>query len=102
VGEPCRDVLDAAIATKALQALKPAELELALATLQELEMRDQAVLGQWHMHLERAEYEAAVAERRYQEVDPSQRAAAATFEPSPIRRSSGNGVSGPVPGGSQQ
>jgi DNA invertase Pin-like site-specific DNA recombinase len=74
------DLLDAAIATKALQALKPAELELALATLQELEMRDQAVLQQWQMRLERAEYEAALAERRYQEVDPSQRLVASTLE----------------------
>jgi len=74
------DLLDTAIAAKALQALKPAELELALATLQELEMRDQAVLGQWNMRLERAEYEAALAERRYQEVDPSQRLVASTLE----------------------
>jgi len=74
------DVLDAAIATKALQALKPAQLELALATLQELEMRDQSVLRQWQMRLERAEYETALAERRYQEVDPSQRLVAATLE----------------------
>jgi DNA invertase Pin-like site-specific DNA recombinase len=74
------DLLDAAIAIKALQALKPAELELALATLQELEMRDQSVLGQWHMRLERAEYETALAERRYQEVDPSQRLVASTLE----------------------
>jgi len=74
------DLLDAAIATKALQALKPAEIELALATLQELEMRDQAVLRQWQMRLERAEYEAALAERRYQEVDPSQRLVASTLE----------------------
>jgi hypothetical protein len=71
------DLLDSAIAAKALQALKPAELELALATLQELETRDQAVLRQWHMRIERAEYEAALAERRYQEVDPSQRPSSA-------------------------
>jgi DNA invertase Pin-like site-specific DNA recombinase len=74
------DLLDAAIATKALQALKPAELELALATLHELEMRDQAVFRQWQMRLERAEYEAALAERRYEEVDPSQRLVASTLE----------------------
>ena len=43
-------------------------------------MRDQAVLRQWHMRLERAEYEAALAERRYQEVDPSQRLVASTLE----------------------
>src|ERR1035438_4583488 len=74
------DLLDAAIAAKALQALKPAELELALATLQELEMRDQTVLRQWQMRIERAEYESALAERRYQEVDPSQRLVASTLE----------------------
>ena len=74
------DLLDAAVATQALQALKPAELELAIATLQELEMRDQSVLRQWQMRLERAQYEAALAERRYQEVDPSQRLVASTLE----------------------
>ena len=75
-----RDLLDAAVASAALQALQPAELELALATVQELEVRDQAVLRQWHMRLERADYEAAPAERRYQEVDPSQRLVASTLE----------------------
>ena len=74
------DLLDAAVATQALQALKPAELELAIATLRELEMRDQSVLRQWQMRLERAQYEAALAERRYQEVDPSQRLVASTLE----------------------
>jgi DNA invertase Pin-like site-specific DNA recombinase len=74
------DLLDTAVATKALQALKPAELELALAAVEELAMRDQAVFRQWHMRIERAEYEAALAERRYQEVDPSQRLVAATLE----------------------
>jgi DNA invertase Pin-like site-specific DNA recombinase len=74
------DLLDATIATKALQALKPAELELALATLHELEMRDQTVFRQWQMRLERAEYEAALAERRYEEVDPAQRLVASTLE----------------------
>ena len=74
------DLLDTAVATKALQALKPAELELALAAVEELAMRDQAVFQQWHMRIERAEYEAALAERRYQEVDPSQRLVAATLE----------------------
>jgi recombinase-like zinc beta ribbon protein len=74
------NLLDAAIAEEVLAALQPAELELALAALQELEARDQAILRQWQMRLERAEYEAALAERRYQEVDPSQRLVAATLE----------------------
>ena len=74
------DLLDAAITEQVLAALQPAELELALAALQELESRDQSIFRQWQMRLERAEYEAALAERRYQEVDPSQRLVAATLE----------------------
>jgi DNA invertase Pin-like site-specific DNA recombinase len=73
-------LLDAAIAEQVLETLQPAELELALAALQELESRDQTILRQWQMRLERAEYEAALAERRYEEVDPSQRLVAATLE----------------------
>src|SRR5664279_1201745 len=74
------DLIDAAIAEEVLKALQPAELELALAALQELESRDQTLLRQWQMRLERAQYEAALAERRYQEVDPSQRLVAGTLE----------------------
>jgi hypothetical protein len=51
-----------------------------LAALRELERRDEAIMRQWQMRLERAEYEAALAERRYQEVDPSNRLVASTLE----------------------
>src|SRR3984893_17399007 len=74
------DLLDAVISQEVLKALQPAELELALAALHEVEARDQTLFRQWQMRLERAEYEAALAERRYQEVDPSQRLVAATLE----------------------
>jgi hypothetical protein len=74
------DLPDVVITEEVLKALQPAELEIALAALQELESRDQTILRQWQMRLERAEYEAALAERRYQEVDPSQRLVAGTLE----------------------
>jgi hypothetical protein len=74
------DRLDAAVAEEVLKAFEPAELELALAALAELESRDQALGRQWQMRIERAEYEAALAERRYLEVDPSQRLVASTLE----------------------
>jgi hypothetical protein len=74
------NLLDAAIAEEVLKALQPAEIGLALAALRELESRDRAISRQWQMRLERAEYEAALAERRYQEVDPSQRLVAGTLE----------------------
>jgi DNA invertase Pin-like site-specific DNA recombinase len=74
------DLLDAAISDEVLKALRPTELELALAALRELEARDQTIMRQWQMRLERAEYEVALAERRYQEVDPSNRLVAGTLE----------------------
>ena len=74
------NLLDGAITEQVLRALQPAELELALAALRELESRDQTILRQWQMRLERAQYEAALAERRYQEVDPSNRLVAGTLE----------------------
>jgi DNA invertase Pin-like site-specific DNA recombinase len=76
----CCDLLDDAVAEEVLKALEPAQLELALAALEELEARDRTMGRQWQMRLERAEYEAALAERRYLEVDPSQRLVAATLE----------------------
>jgi DNA invertase Pin-like site-specific DNA recombinase len=74
------DVVDGLVTEEAFKVLQPRELELALAALQELETRDQAIMRQWQMRLERAEYEAALAERRYQEVDPSNRLVASTLE----------------------
>jgi hypothetical protein len=74
------DVVDTAVAEEVLKALQPDQLGLALAALEGLEARDQGIGHQWQMRLERAEYEAVLAERRYQEVDPSQRLVAATLE----------------------
>ena len=74
------DSLDETICEELFKALKPAELELALAAVDELEQRDQAVMRQWQMRIERAEYECALAERRYEEVDPANRLVAASLE----------------------
>ena len=46
-------LLVAAISEEVLQALQPAELELALAALRKLESRDQTILRQLQMRLER-------------------------------------------------
>lgn len=74
------DRLDAAVSQAVLNALKPAQMKLAVAALEELQSRDEAVLRQWQMRVERAQYEAALAERRYQEADPSNRLVASTLE----------------------
>jgi len=74
------DLLDRAISEQVLQALQPAQLEIALEAVRELGERDQVLTRQWTMRVERAEYEVQLAERRYEEVDPSKRLVAATLE----------------------
>jgi DNA invertase Pin-like site-specific DNA recombinase len=74
------NLLDAAIAQRILQVTQPAQLEIALKALQELERRDSEIDKQWQMRIERANYSAQLAQRRYEEVDPSNRLVAATLE----------------------
>jgi DNA invertase Pin-like site-specific DNA recombinase len=74
------DRLDAAVSEAVLNVLKPAQMKLAVAALEEMQSRDEAVLRQWQMRVERAQYEAALAERRYQEADPSNRLVTSTLE----------------------
>ncbi len=73
-------VLDQAVAARVLQVLNAQNVELALAAHDELEKRDEAVIRQWQMRLGRAGYEAQLAQRRYEEVDPANRLVAATLE----------------------
>lgn len=73
-------LLDQAVAARVLQVLNAQNVELALAAHDELEERDEAVIRQWQMRLERAGYEAQLAQRRYEEVDPAHRLVAATLE----------------------
>src|SRR5260370_27622116 len=45
------DLLDGAIAAEVLKALRPTEIELTLAALQEVESRDRTISRQWQMRL---------------------------------------------------
>jgi DNA invertase Pin-like site-specific DNA recombinase len=73
-------LLDKPIIDEVFKVLRPAEIKLALAAFKELEQRDQVIMRQWQMRIERAQYEAALAEKRYQECDPSNRLVASTLE----------------------
>ena len=74
------DLLDEAVAQRILSALVPAQVEIALAAMAELEQRDQALDHQWQLKIQRAEYEGQLAQRRFEEVDPANRLVAATLE----------------------
>ena len=73
-------LVDQAISRRVLEVLQPEQLEIALRALKELEERSEAIDGQWRMRIERLEYQAQLAQRRYEEVDPSYRLVAATLE----------------------
>lgn len=72
--------LDQAIAQKVLLAINPSQIKIAIEAFEELELRNQSLEKQWLMKIERAEYESQLAQRRYEEVDPSNRLVAATLE----------------------
>jgi len=72
--------LDQAICEKILQIIKPEQIKIALKALEELEKRNNIIDKQWHMKIERAEYEGQLAQRRYEEVDPANRLVANTLE----------------------
>ena len=67
------DGVDAAVARLFLEAIQPAQLEVSLATLEQIEDQARQVERQWQLHLERAHYEADLARRRFLAVDPENR-----------------------------
>ena len=73
-------LVDQAVANRMVQVVSSDQIHLALEVLQELEKRDDALQGQWRMRLERADYEAQLAQRRYEQVDPANRLVAASLE----------------------
>jgi DNA invertase Pin-like site-specific DNA recombinase len=73
-------LIDTIIVQRALAILKPAQIEIAVKAVEELQKRNSTLDKQWQMKIERANYTAQLAQRRYEEVDPSNRLVAATLE----------------------
>jgi len=73
-------VLDAAVGEQVLRALTPAGIELSLTAAGDIERERARLDAHWREELERAGYEARLAERSYREVDPDNRLVARTLE----------------------
>lgn len=73
-------VLDSALSEKVLMTINPVQIDIAAKAFEELEHRSQSLERQWLMKIERAKYEAQLAQRRYEEVDPSNRLVASMLE----------------------
>jgi DNA invertase Pin-like site-specific DNA recombinase len=67
------DGVDAAVSRLFLEAIQPAQLQVSLATLVQLEDQARQVERQWQLRLERARYEADLARRRFLAIDPENR-----------------------------
>ena len=77
----CRgDILDKEISQRILEIVEPSQIEIAIKSFEDLEQRGLALDKQWRMKIERANYEIQLAQRRYEEVDPSNRLVAGTLE----------------------
>ncbi|MBN1857978.1 recombinase family protein [Candidatus Bipolaricaulota bacterium] len=72
--------IDRAVAEAFLNAITPAGVEAALQAEREIEADRDAALLQWQHHVDRAQYEADAAERRYRAVEPENRLVARNLE----------------------
>jgi hypothetical protein len=72
--------IDDAVARTFIATLAPAGLEASLLATQQVEADQDATLAQFKLQVERANYEAQRAERRYRAVDPDNRLVARGLE----------------------
>ena len=83
-GPPCQripgTVIDDAISELLVQAVSPLTLDIALTVQQELQRRIDEADRLRHKQVERAQYEADLARRRYMRVDPDNRLVADSLE----------------------
>jgi hypothetical protein len=73
-------VIDEEVSRVFLDTAQPPEIELSLAVAREVERQAGELERQWTARLDRARYEAQLAERRYKAVDPDNRVVARTLE----------------------
>ncbi len=74
------DRVDQIVADCFLKAIEPAHLEVALKALDQIDVRAKQIDQQRQRQIERAQYEADLARRRYLAVDPENRLVARSLE----------------------
>ena len=72
--------IDAAVTQAFLSAIAPAGLHAVVQAAEQLQADHDGALAQWHLAVERTEYDAQRAERRYRSVDPENRLVARGLE----------------------
>jgi hypothetical protein len=72
--------VDAVVVQAFLEAVSPVGVEVASAVLAQVEQQRADLRRQWELQLEQARYEARLAQRKYDAVDPDNRLVAAELE----------------------
>jgi DNA invertase Pin-like site-specific DNA recombinase len=72
--------IDAAVTQLFLEAMQPAQLEISIAAFEQIELQTKQIDQQWQFRLERVRYEADLAHRRFNSIDPENRLVARTLE----------------------
>jgi len=72
--------IDNVVADVFLNAITPAAMDAILLAEKNIEAEHDAALNQWRLHIERLQYEADKAERRFHAVEPENRLVARTLE----------------------
>ena len=72
--------VDELVGAAMLNALTPSAIAVSLQVAEDIELERRRLHGQWKQRLERAAYETALARRRYESVDPTNRLVARTLE----------------------
>ena len=72
--------IDEVVVALFLEAMAPAQIEVAMRVVDKLQQEQQALQRQWEQQLSQARYEAQLAQRQYDAVDPGNRLVAAELE----------------------
>ncbi|HUW63875.1 MAG TPA: recombinase family protein [Spirochaetia bacterium] len=72
--------IDDAVTSKIMEALQPAQLDLTLKALGDVQKQEQELGMTWRLSIERSQYEADRCERQFNLVDPENRLVARTLE----------------------
>ena len=74
------NLIDPIIEQKVIQILTPDNVAIALSAMTEIEKRNDSLNKQWKMNIQRCQYQADIAQRRFEQVDPANRLVAASLE----------------------
>lgn len=76
------DITDPLIEKTVVDILTPSNLAIAINALEQMDKRNASLNKHWEMNIQRCQYQADIAQRRFEQVDPANRLVAVSLEKS--------------------